>query len=191
MAQAASRLDVRLKRVYLPPSPEDRRSRPGGPPLAAQRTPTRRRRRPMAKGGGARPRSSAAGSVMLQAQGAGSTIRSTVRSSGSLRGPRGSRRRFVLDVSVAAISAFVSSSACVSPRSSIASSSYSTRSLPRLGQQQLQTLNFQGAELSLALRISQHLMYRTSSREPARNWWASVARPDRIELGTAAQGPST
>ena len=74
--------------------------------------------------------------------------RSTVRSSGSLRGPRGSRRRFVLDVSVAAISAFVSSSACVSPRSSIASSSYSTRSLPRLGQQQLQTLNFQGAELA-------------------------------------------
>ena len=53
MAQTASRLDVRLKRVYLPPSPEDRRSRPGGPPLAAQRTPIRRRRRPMAKGGGA------------------------------------------------------------------------------------------------------------------------------------------
>ena len=73
MAQAASRLDVRLKRVYLPPSPEDRRSRPGGPPLAAQRTPIRRRRRPMAKGGGAEPRSSAAGSVMLQAHGAGST----------------------------------------------------------------------------------------------------------------------
>ena len=41
------------------------------------------------------------------------------------------RRRCALAVSGAAISAFVSSSACVSSRSSIASSSCSTRSLPR------------------------------------------------------------
>ena len=64
-----------------------------------------------------------------QTHGAGSTMRSTGRLSGSLRGPRGARRLGALAVSGAAISALVSSSACVSSRSSIASSSCSTRSL--------------------------------------------------------------
>jgi hypothetical protein len=66
-----------------------------------------------------------------QTHGAGSTTRSTGRLSGSLRGPRGAGRRGALAGSGAAISALVSSSACVSSRSSIASSSCSTRSLPR------------------------------------------------------------
>jgi hypothetical protein len=52
------------------------------------------------------------------AQGAGSTMRSIGRLSGSLRGPRGWRRRCALAVSGAAISALASSSACVSSRSS-------------------------------------------------------------------------
>ena len=100
-----------------------------------------------------------------QTHGAGSTTRSTGRLSGSLRGPRGARRRGALAVSGAAISALASSSACVSSRSSIASSSCSTRSLPRsddwpkglaarLGQLQLQPLDLQGANFGFVLRWS-------------------------------------
>src|SRR4029077_2474775 len=66
------------------------------------------------------------------AQGAGSTIRSIGRLSGrGRRGGRGFCARFCLAASGAAISALVSCSAWVSSRSSMASSSCSTSSLPR------------------------------------------------------------
>src|SRR5664279_730352 len=66
-----------------------------------------------------------------QEQGAGSTMRSTGRLSGRLRGPRGARVRFSLAASGAAIWTFASAIACVTSRSSMASSSCSMSCWPR------------------------------------------------------------
>src|SRR5450432_3626189 len=67
-----------------------------------------------------------------QAQGGGSTIRSSGRLSGKgLRGGRGVRARFSLAASGADISALASTSPCVSSMSSMASSSCAISCLPR------------------------------------------------------------
>ena len=98
--------------------------------------------------------------------GAGSTTRSTGRFSGSLRGPRCGRRRCVLAVSGAAISALVSASACVSSRSALRQFERLDAELAalrrlakmlaaRLGQLQLQPLDLERANFGFVLRLAQ------------------------------------
>ena len=98
--------------------------------------------------------------------GAGSTTRSTGRFSGSLRGPRCGRRRCVLAVSGAAISALVSASACVSSRSALRQFERLDAELAalrrlavglaaRLGQLQLQPLDLERANFRFVLRLAQ------------------------------------